>query len=86
MPVHTRAASRAYDGTDGTTRGPGVRTEWVFARPLSTDPAIVCAVCSVLTQLCLDDISAVQIREANGVYLVGILLLKDKWLTSAAVA
>ena len=39
-------------------------------------PQTIMAVCSVLTALALDDEAALQIRKANGVYLLGQLLLK----------
>ena len=37
----------------------------------------ICAICSVLTRLAVDDKSAAQIRECNGVYTLGQLLLES---------
>ena len=42
----------------------------------SLQPPAAVAVCSVLTALALDDEAALQIRKANGVYLLGQLLLR----------
>ena len=45
------------------------------------------AICSVLTALALDDEAALQIRQANGVYLIGrLLLLLHPEATAAAVS
>jgi len=38
-------------------------------------PRVAVAICSVLTTIALDDEAALQIRKANGVYLLGMLLL-----------
>ena len=40
-------------------------------------PALVAGVCSVLTALALEDDAAHQIRKANGVYILGRLLIAD---------
>lgn len=49
-------------------------------------PRLIVGICSVLTVLALDDEAALQIRKANAVYLLGLLLLQDASEDGAADA
>ena len=47
----------------------------VLSTPVA--PQVAAAICTVLTTMALDDETALQIRKANGVYLLGLLLLQN---------